>query len=1099
MNKIFPQYLRDTTAFGQAIILDGEFIMHYGTVHEPDGTPHSGRHPWGSGRDPFQHPKDFVAAVNLSRTKYGATDEQIAKMYGFDNVNDFNQYYTYKNEVAEHPENFCKVVDRLRKEGKDDEYIGKAVGCKPERLNDHYNYSKVVWEKVEPGQFEKAETIRSDFTDQIKQLKNEGYTDSQIAMGLGFDRGDKTGTAALNAYRSISTNNRTLDILQRNQQMMNDHPDWSRTRRAKELGLANESTLRCMEDGARDSRAKEIFDIADRLKKEMVAEPDKPYTIVGKGSAQRLNVADSRLDTALEILKLEGYKVLPTLVPQMSGSKDKKTTIMCLCPPGTEYSDLKGEMWKDGGQLHIIDHYYDKDSESFASYREKPVEIDPKRVLVKYNEEGGVLRDGLIQLRRGVDDISLGDASYAQVRIAVHSDDVPEGYDIVFNSKKPVGTSMKDALKKLKEDEDDPSNPFGASIVVEDSMLKYARRHYDDPVTGERKLSAINVVNEEGNWNEWSETLASQVLAKERPEVARRQLKLTYEDREKEFEEINSLTNSVVRQKLLEDFARTVDTASVNLKAKPFPGQRTKVLLPYPELKENEVYAPGYEDGTKVALIRFPHAGSFETAICTVNNKLKKAQKEIGDAQDAIGIHPASATILSGADFDGDTARIIPLNDKTKLYSFDDLSKADQEVVRPLRKFDPDSYKLPSDYPKDGPKHMKKSGYGIEMGKVTNLIADMQDQGADIKDVIAADMYSMVVIDAYKHDLDYKKAYDELGIKDLYKKYHGGVGNGASTVMTRAKSKEYVDYRIEKTSTKNMTPEEIEAWNRGEKVWNYTGKMEPVRKEIKETVIDPETGKKKKVGTGKWETVGYRKKQVESTKMAEAKDARELMSKEYPSEMQSIYADYANQLKALANRARAEARKITTFSADKEAKKKYAAEVESLQEKVRNAKAHKPVEQAAQALARTILNQRKEANPEWSEEDYKKQKNKVIKIARARLGLAKDPVEVTEKEWEAIQAHAVSKGMLSEILTYTDMDKIKRYAMPRETQKMSLADVNRALSMLNSDDPRMTRSYVADYFNVSISTLENNIDMSELKHSSVLNRWNESDYTGESW
>jgi len=1100
MRKIFVNYVQSTGSFGQALLLEeGDVIRHQGTPHE-GMTPHSGRYTWGSGRDPYQHPKDFVQSVKRSREKYRATDEDIAKVYGFSDVDSFRRSFTYRDQLANHPENFCKVVDQLRKEGKTAEEIGKTVGCKPDRLDDHYKYSKVVWEKIEPGQFENASTIRSDFTDQIKELKQKGYTDAQIALGLGLDRNYKTGTATLNAYRSISSNNGTIQILQENQKLMQEHPDWSRTRRAKELGLANESTLRSMENGSRDTKSKEIFDLADQLKKEMVSEKDKPYTLVGKGTAQRLQVNDSRLETALEVLKLEGYEVLKAQTPQMSGPSGQKTTLMCLCPPGTDYSDLKKALYNDADQLHVVGHYVDNETGDFHSYKEKPVEIDPKRVYIRYAEEGGKDRDGLIQLRRGVADISLADAAYAQVRIAVkdtgylkgmaiHSDDIPEGYDIVFNTNKSNKKSMKEVLKPLKEDEDNPSNPFGASIITEDSQLKYARRHYDDPVTGERKLSALNIVNEEGNWNEWSETLSSQVLAKEKPEVARRQLKLTYEDREKEFNEINSLTNSVLRQQLLNEFAENTDHAAVTLKARPFKDQHTKVLLPYPELKENEIYAPGYKDGDKVALIRFPHAGTFETAVCVVNNKFAKAKKEIGDARDAVGIHPKTAGVLSGADFDGDTARVIPIGDKydTKLMTYDDLSDQVKKEVQTLREFDPGVYELPSDTSEKSPKIMTKKRSYDEMGRITNLMVDMQDQGASVADVVKADMYSMVVIDAPKHKYDWKQARKDLGIDELFIKYHGGVNKGATTVMTRAKSPIKVDYRIEKTSTKNMTPEEKEAWERGEKIWNYPDKFEPDRREIKE--YNPETGKKEK--TGRWETVGYKKKQIESTKMAEVKDARDLISKEFPSEMQEIYADYANSLKALANKARAEARKVDSYLADKEAKVKYADAVTSLKEKIRNAEAHKPLEQKAQALARSILRQKKEAHPDWTDEDYKKQKKNVIKVARARMGMKKDPVEVTPYEWEAIQAHAVSKETLKKVLTYADADKIKQYAMPRETKKMSLADINRAISMLESGRPEFTRQYVADYLQVSLSTLEKNIDMSTIKHSDVAYRWNE--------
>ena len=56
-----------------------------------------------------------------------------------------------------------------------------------------------------------------------------------------------------------------------------------------------------------------------------------------------------------------------------------------------------------------------------ATYREivYPKSIDSDRIAIRYAEDGGRKRDGLIELRRGVDDISLGNSKYAQCRILV--------------------------------------------------------------------------------------------------------------------------------------------------------------------------------------------------------------------------------------------------------------------------------------------------------------------------------------------------------------------------------------------------------------------------------------------------------------------------------------------------------------------------------------------------------------------------------------------------------------------------------------------------------------------------------------------------------
>lgn len=77
--------------------------------------------------------------------------------------------------------------------------------------------------------------------------------------------------------------------------------------------------------------------------------------------------------------------------------------------------------------------------------------IQSSRVLIKQNP----LKEGIIELRKGVPDISLGDRQYAQVRIrvgnahgyikgmAVYSDDIPDGYDVVFYIGQEFGENGK--------------------------------------------------------------------------------------------------------------------------------------------------------------------------------------------------------------------------------------------------------------------------------------------------------------------------------------------------------------------------------------------------------------------------------------------------------------------------------------------------------------------------------------------------------------------------------------------------------------------------------------------------------------------------------
>ena len=490
--------------------------------------------------------------------------------------------------------------------------------------------------------------------------------------------------------------------------------------------------------------------------------------------------------------------------------------------------------------------------------------MDSKRLQIRYAEDGGIHKDGVIELRRGVKDLDLGNSHYAQVRIlvddnkylkgmALYSDNMPKGVDVVFNTNKNKTVSKEDVMKSIHTE--DPNNPFG-------SLIKANGQSYYTDKDGKKQLSLINKRAEEGDWNEWKDYLPSQFLAKQSMTLIKKQLNLAKDNRIAEFDEIRSLTNPTVKKTLLKSFSDDCDAAAVHLKAAALPRQKYQVLLPITDMKDNEVYAPNYKNGEKVALIRFPHGGTFEIPILTVNNKHQNAKKTLGNALDAIGINSKVAERLSGADFDGDTVMTIPISSKAKITSTSPL--------KGLEGFDP---KMQYPY-RDGMKTMKNTP--TEMGKISNLITDMTLKGATPDELARAVGHSMVIIDAEKHKLDYKQSEVDNGISSLKKKYQGTIDEegkyheGAATLLSRAKGQEQVVKR------------------KGSPIINEkTG--EQTYKEVQEEYID-------KKGNSKIRT------QI-STKMAETKDAITLSS---GTPQEEAYADYANKMKALANHARKE-------------------------------------------------------------------------------------------------------------------------------------------------------------------------------------------------
>lgn len=1045
-------------------------LMHDGVGHDdnPPGRG-SGRYGWGTGNNPFQRARSFLQVVEVLRNQ-GLSEEDIAKGCNFDSVEEFHKAYNARFKQSMHPRDYVDYVNNARANGTSDKDIAYNLGYDSVAdLKSEFNRVTTIREKLT------EETPRNkEFYDAVRELKKTyGYSDAELANAM-----DDESTNRFKARYSIAANNRKLDLLAENIRLRDEEGITNRSERARILG-EKESTLRNWEKGNVAGESEIIFNTAEQLKSFL---NDNKYVDVGKGVAACLGISNNRLDVALEVLKDEGYEILNIQTKNPGSHDDRTTTSKTLAPPGTTWAEVQNNQHDIG----TIGSYSEDGGYTFEKL-EKPRSVDSKRVYIRYDDDkdSGSLQDGMIMLRRGVSDISLGGADLAQVRInvddkfylkgmAVYSDDIPEGYDILFNSNKARGTDIADVLKPLKKegkhkDEDldapvDWRNPFGAAI---------RQRHYEDPETGESKLSAINIVNEEGDWDKWSKNLPSQMLSKQSPEVIKKQLDTTYSIKEKEFDDLMELTHPAVQKKLLNDYAEALDRSAVNLKATKFPGQTTKVLIGSRTLDDNHIYCPSLDNGTTVALIRFPHGGVFEIPQLIVNNKNAECKKMLGNAVDAVAINATTASTLSGADFDGDTALVIPIKDnsgntlvnlKTRKTPGYDATPFDELIG-----FNTKIYKLPKEVPDKDPRRMTKKQRGDEMGRATNLIADIQLAGAKPDEIVRAVKYSMVVIDAYKHKLDYKKAYDDYKIKELIQTYRGSSSKGASSLITSAKTPVTLPYRTELKSPSMMTDEEKERYYNGEKIY----REDPTKMRSKK-VVDKETGEVT------WTKVPAKSK---VPKIMYYDDAHELISKTHPTLAEEYYARYANKVKALANRVRAAARAIPTYVVDKVAQKKYAKQIASLKQKTLELDKRRPISRKVDRLATALVKQWKEDNPDHDEDDEKKYKRVATNVARERLGVGKtDKLEITPDEWEAIQARAIPASTLNDLLTRADMDTVRGYAMPRSTPVMSIGDIQRAKSMLSGG---ATTAEVASVLGISESTLRNNVDVKAVRHSAL--------------
>lgn len=884
------------------ITSESNILEHYGTKR------HSGRYPWGSGDNPYQHSGDFLSRIEVLKKK-GLSEKEILE--------------TINNSLP-------------------DEYKMGLTEFRTARQKAGHDRKALEY-------------------DQIRALKDDGLGWKEI--------GDKLGMS--------------------------------------------ESSVRSKYNNAIGEKASQAEKIAATLK----AEVDKKGMIdISEGANQVLGVSESKLDEAAYILEAEyGYQRYGVGIRQPTNAR-QQTNITVLAKP--EFDQKYAYQHQD--QIDSLGDYHSDDGGETFTKLQRPSSLDSNRVAIRYGDEGGLDKDGVMEIRRGVPDLDLGKSHYAQVRIlvdgdhylkgmAVYSDDLPDGVDVMFNTNKPSGTPK---MKVLKEAKADPDNPFGAAIKANGQSMYIG----DD---GKEHLSPINKLKEEGDWDTMSRNVSSQFLSKQPKKLIENQLNLTVADYKAQYDEIMRYDNPTVKKKLLNDFADTVEGTSMTLKASAFPGQSTKVILPINKIKETEAYCPTYENGTRLALIRYPHAGTFEIPIVTVNNKNVSGKRNLGAIQDAIGINAKVAEQLSGADFDGDTVMVIPVTDKVNIKS--------TRALKALEGFDPKTaYAVPEGNP-NNVRLMKKEEKQREMGVISNLITDMTLRGADEDELARAVKHSMVVIDAEKHKLDYKRSERENGIPELKQKWQIRVDEegathygGASTLLSRRKQTVRVPERRGSIRVDKET---------GEYIYKESGR----------TFTDPKTGKERKAE----DTVSL---------ISETKDARTLSSGTI---QENLYADFSNKLKAMANQARKEAVNMKGIQRNPEAAKTYAPEVASLKEKYNNMIANKPKERKAMLIANANIKakiQEQGLDPTIDKKEIKKISSVEMQRARDSVGASgrKSKVTFTDREWEAVQAGAISDNMLTKFLNSSDSDEIVKRAMPKNVAVMTSAKMSKANAMLKS-------------------------------------------------
>lgn len=925
----------------------------------------------------------------------------------------------------------------------------------------------------------------SDFITRVEDCKKQGMSDKEIMAQMGMK------SKEFRTKMSIAKNERKL--YQINTAKTLSDRGLSVTEIAEKMNIPWSTAKNYVTTKESPDSVTKAESTAKLLKDEI---DKKGFIDVGTQVERELGISKERLDQAKELIKRDGYNVYGGRLDQVTNPM-QKTTFSVACGPKATYGDVFGVNGAiRTGNVKTITEYSSNDGGLTYGKSLPPKSVSSKRIYVRYAEDGGLDRDGTIEIRPGVKDLSLGNSRYAQVRIgvddthylkgmALYSDNIPKGYDIVFNTNKSAGKKMMgfdpdgkpDASGVLKPMKKDSDNPFGVLLKLNgQSFYDDPKGEYTNSETGKKQsLSCINKLREEGDWSDYSRKLPSQFLAKQNISLVKNQLNEDILDKRAQYNDIKSLTNPTLKKYYLSEFAETCDKAAYQLKAAALPRQAYQVIIPTPNMKDNEIYAPNFKNGEKVALVRFPHGGTFEIPILKVNNNNPEAKKILGQAKDAVGINKTNADRLSGADFDGDTVLVIPTG-KNKIT---DIKSTPQ--LAGLKGFDPkDSYGTSERVVKDKDGKdvyeyvSNETGLPIkvmtdtqkEMGIVSNLITDMTIRGASDSELARAVRHSMVVIDAEKHHLDYKKSEIDNDIASLKKDYQGHYdleGNyktgGASTLLSRAKGETSVikrkgDPRINKIDPKTgkLAREDLEE---GAQYW----------------IDDPDAAYVDAKGNTKY-------RMQKSKQMLEVRDANLLSS---GSSVETEYARYANTMKAMANDARKELIHTGNLKYDKNAQSIYKDEIKSLNEKVETALLNKPRERQAQVIATGQVNALIASNPELakSKDKIKKIRQQAMNDARTAVGagsryvdkdgvIRERKIDISDREWDAIQAGAITETKLKVILDKADKDKLMQRALPRRNKEVS-ASVKERIKHYKAAG--CTAAQIAEQLNMSTDTV----------------------------
>ena len=230
----------------------------------------------------------------------------------------------------------------------------------------------------------------------IPDIREEGRTETQIANELGL-----TTTQLRNAITYARKEEREYN---REQVAGMKEAGLSNVEIGQRLGIS-EGTVRNYISDNKSSKATSEQQLDNIEKALSDSLKQTGHLDVGVGVERQLGVSRTKFNAVVNQMVENGDLYIHNIQIQRLNDPTKYTIVKVL---STEPDYLK--VLKDSTNIGNLEYFSDDKALESAKRFETPQMVDLNRIKIRYQEDGGADLDGLIEIRKGTEDLDLGNS-----------------------------------------------------------------------------------------------------------------------------------------------------------------------------------------------------------------------------------------------------------------------------------------------------------------------------------------------------------------------------------------------------------------------------------------------------------------------------------------------------------------------------------------------------------------------------------------------------------------------------------------------------------------------------------------------------------------